>query len=471
VGPSTQLGPYRILRLINRGGQGTVYLGYDDRLHRRVAIKIFRLPDHRATRERCLQEAQLVAAIHSPKVVQIHDLIDSPEHLALVMEYVPGCDLEEFLGAVRPSLGSVLTICADIAGALAVTRQQRIVHGDLKASNVLITDVGRAKLTDFGISLPAGRGGMEAGSYSALSPEQYMGRPLDVRSDLFVLGCLMYRMLTGQQPFWRDGRLDPQLLLEGDPLPVAGMVPPESMPPAQLLDLLEALLRKDPADRPANTHHVRRVLRDLSRTIPLTAGNTLLEEARPCFRVESGDDIPPRIPGDLVRAGRSRLDNTVVGDIRHWLRTPRGIATLGALALTAAMSIAFLLNRATPVHVERPVLQIQAGVELPEGLTANWLMETTLASLRERVGKLAATGPGVDGPDAVFYSPSVQEARGDRDRERLEIGLRCQSGLCVYGATRVRDGRTDSRQAILFPDTALSQWQQLIHAAVEALYP
>ena len=55
MGPSTQLGPYRILRLINRGGQGTVYLGYDDRLHRRVAIKIFRLPDHRATRERCLQ--------------------------------------------------------------------------------------------------------------------------------------------------------------------------------------------------------------------------------------------------------------------------------------------------------------------------------------------------------------------------------------------------------------------------------
>ena len=144
---------------------------------------------------------------------------------------------------------------------------------------------------------------------------------------------------------------------------------------------------------------------------------------------------------------------------------------VGALALAAAVSIAFLFNRATPVHVERPVLQIQAGVELPEGLTANWLVETTLVSLRERVGKLAATGPGVDGPDTDFYSPSAQEARGDRDRERLEIGLRCQSGLCVYGATRVSDGQAESRQAVLFPDTALSEWQQLIHAAVETLYP
>ncbi len=85
-----RVGPYRILRLINRGGQGSVYLGYDKRLHRRVAIKIYRLPARRAARKSLLREAQLIASIQSPKVVQIHDVIESSEHLALVMEYVPG---------------------------------------------------------------------------------------------------------------------------------------------------------------------------------------------------------------------------------------------------------------------------------------------------------------------------------------------------------------------------------------------
>ena len=84
------VGPYRILRLINRGGQGSVYLGYDKRLHRRVAIKIYPLPSTRAARKQLLQEARAVASIQSPKVVQIHDVIESDTHLALVMEDVPG---------------------------------------------------------------------------------------------------------------------------------------------------------------------------------------------------------------------------------------------------------------------------------------------------------------------------------------------------------------------------------------------
>ena len=85
-----RVGPYRILRLVNRGGQGSVYLGYDKRLHRRVAIKIYTLPPARGERKRLLREAQLIASIQSPKVVQIHDVIESSEHLAMVMEYVPG---------------------------------------------------------------------------------------------------------------------------------------------------------------------------------------------------------------------------------------------------------------------------------------------------------------------------------------------------------------------------------------------
>lgn len=470
----TRLGPYRIVRLINRGGQGTVYLGYDQRLQRKVAIKVYRLPHQRAARRRCLQEARLVAQIHSPKVVQVYDLIDSPEHLALVMEYCPGCDLEELLAAVRPSLASILTISADVAGALAVTRQQRIVHGDLKASNILITDTGRAKLTDFGIARAAGGGETAAGSRSAVSPEQYLGRPMDIRSDLFVLGCLMYRMLTGMQPFCRDGRLDPHLLLEQEPAPLAQVMPPEALPPPALADLLRDLLQKDPAARPANTHRVRRVLREVLRTVPLAATDSLREEARCCFRPESPEDLPPHLPGDLMQEGRL---HPAIGAgtgpwrrLRGYLRRPVVVAAAGALAL--ALPALVLLGGSTAVHLERPVLQLEAGIELPQEVSADWLVEETLRALRGRLGRLDLSGPGVaDAGDGIIRSPGAASELGGPVPERLSIGLRCRAGLCFYGVTREGRGESRYEQAVLLPETPAWQWRQLIHTAVAALYP
>ena len=289
------VGPYRILRLVNRGGQGSVYLGYDKRLHRRVAIKIYAMPAVRSDRKHLLREAQLVASIQSPKVVQIFDVIESSTHLALVMEYVPGCNLEEFLLAVRPSLASVVTVGADIAGALALAGQQHIVHGDVKAGNVLITEAGRAKLTDFGISRASGAGAplqWAAGSYSALSPEQYLGQPLDERADLFALGSLLYRMLSAEQPFFRDGRLDPELLLKRSPRPLQEVVSAEVELPEQLVAIIDALLAKDPQRRPASTRPVRQVMHNVLRSLPVSAGNSLAREARSCFR--SGHNFWPR---------------------------------------------------------------------------------------------------------------------------------------------------------------------------------
>ena len=314
---------YQILRLINRGGQGFVYLGFDMRLQRGGAIKIYSLPSQRAARKQLLREAQLVASMQSHKIVQIYDVIESSGHLALVMEYVPGCDLEEFLTTARPSLASILTIGADIAGALAVARQQHIVHGDLKAANILVTDSGRVKLTDFGIArqmVGSSPLRLDGGTPPALSPEQYRGEPLDGRSDLFALGCLLYRMLGGEAPFLRDGELDIRLLLEQSPRPLAERVPGEWELPDELVDLVAALLQKRPEDRPANTRQVRQVLRRIARTIPLAATNSLLREARPCFRPESAHDMPPLIPLDLAREGRSRLAPEGAGGVglRRW---------------------------------------------------------------------------------------------------------------------------------------------------------
>jgi len=474
---ATRIGPYRILRLINRGGQGSVYLGYDGRLQRRVAIKIYPLPSRRAARRRCLREARMVAALHSPKVVQVFDLRESREHLALVMEYVPGCDLEEFLSAVRPTLHSVLAIATDIAGALAVMRQHRIVHGDLKAGNILISDSGRIKLTDFGIARDGGAISSE-GSRSAVSPEQYLGKPLDIRSDLFSLGCLLYRMLGGTHPFCRGNRLDPQLLLEGEPRPLGELVPPDLMPPPELFELVRALLKKDPAERPANTHQVRRALRQIARDVPMEAGGGLLREARPCFRRESREDIPPQIPPDLLRAGRSRLEvRSVPGELASLVPWPRGRfgqrLTAAGITLLAVGAVALVLNRwPTAVYVEEPQIRVNGAVELPGEISPSWLARETLESVRAGLGPLKPTGPGAPLQTRILYAPGAA-AEHKRDRvpaERLAIGLRCSEELCVYSITRERRNGGEQRQVVLFPDMPLDQWRRLMRGAVLSLY-
>jgi tRNA A-37 threonylcarbamoyl transferase component Bud32 len=470
------VGPYRILRLVNRGGQGSVYLGYDKRLHRRVAIKIYPLPAERAARKRLLREAQLVAAMQSPKVVQIHDVIQSREHLAMVMEYVPGCDLEEFLGSVRPSLASILTITADLAGALTVARQQRIVHGDLKARNVLITSTGRAKLTDFGIAQGPAAEGAVAGSLSSMSPEQYLGRPLDERSDLFALGCLLYRMLGGVQPFCHDGRLDTRALVEGEPAPLESLAPADIELPPELVQLVTAMLQKAPADRPSSTRVVRQVLRRVARSIPLAATNSLLEEARPCFRPESAEDIPPPVPADLARAGRSTLAGAGEGKTGRWrLLNPatwrRPAAVVG---LVAAGGLLYLVTRPpaeTRVYIEAPVMRLAANIELPEEISGRWLVEEVSQAMRERLGPLQVTGPiGATPVRTLYGDPALREPRGPAE-EKLQLGLRCIDLLCVFAVTRSAGGRQANQQAVLFPDMSAQQWRDIVRSTTQALYP
>jgi tRNA A-37 threonylcarbamoyl transferase component Bud32 len=469
-----RVGPYRILRLVNRGSQGSVYLGYDKRLHRRVAIKIYPLPAERAARKRLLSEAQLVASMQSPKVVQIHDVIESREHLAMVMEYVPGCDLEELLRTVRPSLASILTVSADIAGALTVARQQHIVHGDLKAANVLVATNGRVKLTDFGIARAPAANGTPAGSLSSVSPEQYLGKALNERSDLFSLGCLLYRMVSGVQPFYRDGRLDSRALLGQAPTPLEELVPADVHLPQELVGLVTSLLQKEPPDRPSNTRVVRQVLRRVSRSIPLAASNSLLEEARPCFRTESAEDIPPAVPADLGRAGRSTLAVGGGAEQSGWRLGPLAWRwLLGAAGLCAVLGLvlfATLPPAATSVRIEAPVMRVAEGAQLPSEISRHWLVQEVTGAMRERLGPLRVSGPiGATPVTTLYAEPTL---RGPKEpAEQLELGLRCVDLFCVFAVTRNWNGQQANEQAVLFPDMSAQQWRDIVRTTTLALYP
>lgn len=467
---SQYIGPYRILRLINQGGQGTVYLGFDDRLQRRVAIKIVQLPKDKAQRKGLLHEARLVASIQSPKVVQIYDLIVATDHVAFIMEYEPGCDLEEFLAHCSPSLSSIMSICTDIASALAASRAQQIVHGDLKASNILITRQGRAKLTDFGVSRGAGdRGISGCASISSVSPEQYRGEKLDIRSDLFALGCLMYRMLSAKHPFVHADELDVSALLESDPCPIDDLVPESLSLPGALIDLLTSLMQKQPADRPNNTHELRNSLRSISRQIPLSVGNTLLSEAQPCFRKESAQDVPPVIPRDLTQNGRSGLRRSIFMPEFMGRKYAFG-GFLGVLVFSGFFG-SVLVQAFFPdplrLQVQQPTFIIGTDSQLPSELSPQWLSNVLEQGLRDHLPSAELLNDSNRKTQAIYFSSGV----GGTAEAQVYVSpsLRCVDSFCLLELELRQSGILYSQQKLIFSNMPISTWAEHTRSATLAL--
>ena len=215
------IGPYRILRRLGAGGMGEVFLAYDDRLDRRVAIKRIR-PEAGVTRERrerFRREARMAARLSHPAIVQVHDILQGAQEGDLdhiVMEYVEGESLRDMVECGPLKIGQVLELARELADGLEAAHRQGIVHRDLKTENVLVTPEGRPKITDFGIAkrllAEDGEESLTAddavvGTCRSMSPEQARGEPVDYRTDLFAFGVLLYEALTGISPFAAENRL------------------------------------------------------------------------------------------------------------------------------------------------------------------------------------------------------------------------------------------------------------------------
>ena len=214
------LGRYRLDRLLGAGGMGEVYLAHDLVLPREVAIKFLSAADidPDTLKRRLVHEAQAVAALDHPSICVVHDVgVDPTGRPFMVMQYVEGETLAARLARGPLPARDALRICAQIAEALGTAHKRGIVHRDLKPHNVMITPSGAPKLLDFGIAkaLPGAESATVsadtasfdmqshafAGTPSYMSPEQVLQRPLDGRSDLFSLGCILYESLTGKRPF------------------------------------------------------------------------------------------------------------------------------------------------------------------------------------------------------------------------------------------------------------------------------
>jgi serine/threonine protein kinase len=210
----TTLGRYRIERVLGKGAMGVVYEGFDPRLNRRVAIKTIlksHLDDHTARdySVRFEREAQAVARLNHPNIVQVHDFGEEGEVAYLVMEFIKGRELKSFFDAnERFDLKEAVRIMGELCEALEFAHKAGIVHRDVKPGNVMLDSEMRAKLTDFGVARVQDSGASRAtqtgamvGTPAYMSPEQITGRPVDARSDVFSAGIILYQFLTGEMPF------------------------------------------------------------------------------------------------------------------------------------------------------------------------------------------------------------------------------------------------------------------------------
>lgn len=200
---------YKIIRTLGEGGMATVYLAEDIFLNREVAIKILRLDlrDDSAALRRFHREARALTELSNPHIVNIYDISEKNGLQYLVMEYVPGTNLKEYIESHHPlTYPRVVEIMLQVLSAVKEAHRHGIIHRDLKPQNILIDTEGNIKITDFGIAVAVAEDTMTRtntlmGSVHYISPEQARGSIITKQSDIYSLGIILFEMLTGHVPY------------------------------------------------------------------------------------------------------------------------------------------------------------------------------------------------------------------------------------------------------------------------------
>lgn len=199
---------YRVVRLLGSGGMGSVYLAVNTSIDQQVAIKVLR-PEYArnaTVRAKFKQEAELLCSLDHPGIVKFLNYVEKPEGVFLIMEYVKGITLEDFIkhknGLIVES--KAYPLIKEILEAFEYAHSKGIVHQDIKPSNIIIQEDGHIKIMDFGIARiisESKQTGAPMGTPAYMSPEQIYGNPVDNRSDIYSIGVLIHNMLTGKAPY------------------------------------------------------------------------------------------------------------------------------------------------------------------------------------------------------------------------------------------------------------------------------
>jgi WD40 repeat protein/tRNA A-37 threonylcarbamoyl transferase component Bud32 len=251
---------YEILGELGRGGMGVVYKARHVKLHRLVALKMILAGSHASEEERArfVREAEAVARLQHPNVVQIYEIGQADGNPFFALEFVEGGSLDKKLGGVPLPAPEAAQLVETLARAVHAAHQRGIVHRDLKPANVLLTADGVPKITDFGLAKQLDGGGSQtqsgvvAGTPAYMAPEQTggHGKAIGPAADVYALGALLYAGLTGRPPFKADTPLDTMLqVLSHDPVPPSRLQP---QVPRDLETICLKCLAKEPGKRYAS---------------------------------------------------------------------------------------------------------------------------------------------------------------------------------------------------------------------------
>src|SRR5438046_2080209 len=314
-----QLGHYQVLSLLGSGGMGEVYLAEDTRLKRKVALKLLpaELTANPDRLRRFEQEARAASALNHPNIITIHEIGQVDGLNFIVTEFIAGQTLRELITTARMNLLVVLDVATQAASALAAAHAAGIVHRDLKPENIMLRPDGLIKVLDFGLAkLTEPRTsnvdteaptvarvdtkmGTVMGTAQYMSPEQARGLKVDVRTDIFSLGVVLYEMLAGRPPFLGETTADIiSVLLHKEPQPLSTLAPDT---PAQLQHIVSKALRKDRDER---YQTVKSLLVDLKSLKQRLEFEIELERSAPASERAGMEEF--RIPAASGRSGEAK---------------------------------------------------------------------------------------------------------------------------------------------------------------------
>ncbi|TWT66567.1 serine/threonine-protein kinase [Allorhodopirellula solitaria] len=356
-----RIGRYEIESLLGQGGMGVVFRAHDSDLQRAVAVKV--LAPHWAmsavARQRFAREAEAAASVAHENVIPIYNVDANAKLPYLVMRYVPGMTLQRWVHTHGPlSAGTILRVAGQLAEGLAAAHRRGLVHRDIKPGNVLVGEnIERVWITDFGLARAADsvtltQTGVIAGTPHYMSPEQARGQPIDHRSDLFSLGCVLYFLCTAKPPFEADNTLAVlHKIVTEDPPPLAPLR--DDLPP-RFVRLVQSLLQRTIDRRP----------QDCSAVINEIA------------KSQTEKQSPP--------ARRSRVNTPR----RRWMKLGVSAAALLLVAVWVNRLSVHYLTRNAPLP--RPAYNAPPQ-GLPSRTTANVIAEAPSGKFSQAASKIAAS--------------------------------------------------------------------------------